>query len=54
MNPALWWEGGHNVKDDFNANIRGFGLTVEAKYNSYAIAGSSEAGIAVVGNLCWK
>jgi len=39
---------------DFNPVIRGFGLTVEAKYNSYNIEGSSEAGISLVGNLCWK
>ncbi|PKL08979.1 MAG: hypothetical protein CVV51_06145 [Spirochaetae bacterium HGW-Spirochaetae-7] len=39
---------------DFNADIRGFGLTVEAKYNSYDIEGINEAGISLVGNLCWK
>jgi len=39
---------------DFNADIRGFGLTVEVKYNSYDIEGTSEAGISFVGNLCWK
>jgi hypothetical protein len=39
---------------DFNADIRGFGLTVEAKYNSYAIEGVSQAGISFTGNLCWQ
>ena len=39
---------------DFNTNIRGFGLIIEAKHNSYEIEGSSEAGISLVGNLCWK
>jgi hypothetical protein len=39
---------------DFNTNLRGFGLTIEAKYNSYDIEGVTEAGISFVGNLCWK
>jgi hypothetical protein len=39
---------------DFNRDPRGFGLTLEAKYNSYRIENMDWSGIAFVGNLCWK
>lgn len=39
---------------DFNPELRGFGLTVELKYDSYDIEGSSQASLAFLGNLCWK